>query len=176
MVDSGSSVTIANCAKVFHGHNVKPSAGSRNGVKYSDASGGDIPNRGEVIVTHRVDDGTEIDIPFQDGDVQVPIISVKDFVHTGSVVKFKRNGGTIRLPGGSIMRFLEKCGVYFVCLNIVSGTINDKNLDQLSTTTPGDAILASVFDEATVPPPTPHPESCTCGRRRRRLGFIRPVP
>ena len=125
MVDSGSFVTIANCAKAFPGHTVRPSAGSKNGVTYSNASGGDIPNRGEITITHQLDDVSELDIPFQDGDVQVPIISVKDFVHRNSVVKFKRNGGTIKLPSGTVLRFMEKFGVYFICLNIVSGNVND---------------------------------------------------
>ena len=57
MVDSGSFVTIADCAKAFPGHTVQPSAASKTGVSYSNASGGDIPNRGEIIVTHRLDDG-----------------------------------------------------------------------------------------------------------------------
>ena len=104
MVDSGSFVTKANCAKSFPGHTVRPSIGSRNGVAYSNASGGDIPNRGEIVVTHQLDDNSELDIPFQDGDVQVPIISVKDFVRKNSIVKFKRNGGTIKLPSGTILK------------------------------------------------------------------------
>ena len=86
MVDSGSFVTIANCPKVFPGHVVQPSAASAAHVKYSDASGGDIWNRGEVVITHILDEMNEIDIPFQDGDVKVPIISVKDFVKKGSIV------------------------------------------------------------------------------------------
>ena len=170
MVDSGSFVTIANCAKAFPGHEVQPSAGSKSGVKYSDASGGDIPNRGEVVITHRMEDGTEIDIPFQDGDVQVPIISVKDFVHKGSVVKFKRNGGSIRLAGGTVMRFVEKCGVYFICLNIANGRD-----DCRTTVVTDDAMTAGVLDkDGVLPPPTPNPEQH--GERRRRTDFIRPVP
>ena len=98
MVDSGSFVAIANCARHFGSdHEVRPSAGSRAGVKYSNASGGDIPNTGEDIITHLLEDGSEVNIPLQDGDVQVPIMSVKDFVHVGSATKFKKGGGTIRL-------------------------------------------------------------------------------
>jgi hypothetical protein len=127
MIDSGSFVTIANCAKTFPGHTVRPSAGSRSGVTYSNASGGDIPNRGEIVITHQLDDFTELDIPFQDGDVQLPIISVKDFVRKNSVVKFKRNGGIIKLPSGSVMRFVEKFGVYFICLSVTSGTLGNSS-------------------------------------------------
>ena len=173
MVDSGSFVTIANCGNAFLGHEVNPSHGSMNGIKYSDASGGDIPNRGEVVVTHRLDDGTEIDIPFQDGDVQVPIISVKDFVHKGSVVKFKRNGGTIRLPSGTRMQFMEKCGVYFICLNVTSGTFNNNT----ATTTNDTNVVATVNDTPPPPPPTPScGDTCQCRPRRRKSTFSRPVP
>ena len=121
MVDSGSFVTIADCARTFPGHDITKSKASRAGVKYSNASGGEIANEGEVVITHRLDDGTEIDIPFQHGKVQLPIISVKDFVQKGSVVKFKRLGGSIRLPNGRTMRFVEKHGVYFLRLCVVSG-------------------------------------------------------
>ena len=72
----------------------------------------------------KLDNGAELDIPFQDGDVQVPIISVKDFVRKSSVVKFKHNGGTIHLPSGSRMTFVEKFGVYFICLNVTSGDLD----------------------------------------------------
>ena len=105
VVDSGSFVTIANCAQHFGSdHEVRPGAGSRAGVKFSNASGGDIPSRGEAIITRLLEDGSEINIPFQDGDVQVPIMLVKDFVHVGSAVKFKKGGGTIRLPSGKLIR------------------------------------------------------------------------
>ena len=70
-----------------------------------------IANRGEIAVTHVLEDGTETDVPFQDGDVKVPIISVKDFVHKGSAVKFKGCGGTIKLPSGAVIKFVEKFGV-----------------------------------------------------------------
>ena len=116
MVDSGSTVTIADCEKSFGpGTVVRPSAGSRSGAKYSNASGGDIVNRGETTVTHILENGDELDIPFQDADVQVPIISVKDFVRKGSVVKFRKRGGSIKLPSGTIVRFQE----YMECISCV---------------------------------------------------------
>ena len=45
--------------------------------------------------------------------MKVPIISVKDFVRKGSTVKFKNAGGGTRLPSGTVIRFVEKFGVYF---------------------------------------------------------------
>ena len=120
MVDSGSYVTIANCQKHFGPEfKIRPSEGSRNGQTYSDASGGEIRNRGETVIVHVLDDGSTVDIPVQDADVQVPIISVKDLVVKGSVVKFKLRGGTIRLPDGRRLSFEERHGVYFICLRIV---------------------------------------------------------
>ena len=115
-------------------------------------------------------DGTGIDMPFQDGDVQVPIISVKDFVHKGSVVKFKRNGGTIRLPSGTRMQFLEKCGVYFICLNIISGAH-----DGDTTNTTDDNVVATVNNDA--PPPPACNGTCDCTKRKRKKStFSRLVP
>ena len=119
MVDSGSTVTIADCAKALGPKfKVRPSAASIAHVSYNDAQGGAIPNRGEIVVEHILDDGTTIPIIVQDGKVKMPIISVKEFVKRGSVVKFKNLGGTVRLPDGRVMVFLEIVGVYLICLNI----------------------------------------------------------
>ena len=88
------------------------------------------------------------------------MISVKDFVHKGSVVKFWRTGGTIRLPEGSTMRVQEKCGVYVICLNVVSGH-GDSN----------DAETIGALNKSDVPPPpTSHLE------KRKPRGFNRSVP
>ena len=187
MVDSGSFVTIANCAKAFPGHRIRPSAGSKSGISYSNASGGDIPNRGEIIVTHQLDDGSELDVPFQDGDVQVPIISVKDFVHKDSVVKFKRNGGTIRLPSGSRLTFVEKFGVYFTCLNVVSGNddgdnSSDEHLNSIGALEraidildPKNLDVEDCIGPDIPPPPDAVEKRCGCCRRSRKTGFTRPA-
>ena len=83
MMDSGSFVTIADCKKHFGSEfKVEPSSGSKNGQVYSNASGGEIRNRGEVTITHMLDDGSTIDLVVQDADVAVPILSVKDFITT----------------------------------------------------------------------------------------------
>ena len=157
MIGSGSFVTIADCKKAFGpGTTVRPSAGSMFGAKYSNASGGDIVNRGETIVTHILENGDELDIPFQDADVQVPIISVKDFVRKGSVVKFKRHGGSIKLPSGTVVRFQEKHGVYFLCLLLVAPHAELDNVE---------SPINMVLDN--VEPPAPHPA------KRRPRGFSR---
>jgi hypothetical protein len=103
--------------------------------------------------------------------VQVPIISVKDFVHKGSVVKFKKNGGTIRLPSGTKMQFIEKCGVYFICLNVISG-----NSDDITTDTTDATVVASVNTDVPPPPPNPCDGTCDCRRRPKKSTFSRPVP
>ena len=167
MVDSGSFVTIADCKKSFGpGTVIRPSAGSRSGAKYSNASGGDIVNRGETIVTHLLENGDELDIPFQDADVQVPIISVKDLVRKGSVVKFKRRGGSIKLPSGTIVRFQEKHGVYFLCLLLVAPHAELETPEgSLNMVTHANHKMDCVE-----PPPEPHPA------KRKPRGFSRPEP
>ena len=70
-------------------------------------------------MVHVLNDGSNVEIPFQDADVAVPIISVKDFVVKDSVVKFKQRGGTIKLPDGRQLGFQERHGVDFILLNIV---------------------------------------------------------
>ena len=87
MVDSGSFVTIASVKEhVGSEHIVQPSDGSRNGVKYSSANGGEIVNRGQAVITHALTDDIDLDIPFQDADVQLPILSVTDFIKIRSRV------------------------------------------------------------------------------------------
>ena len=71
------------------------------------------------MITHRMDNDSDIHIPFHDGDVQIPIVSVKDFVHKKTRVKFKDLGGTMKLRTGSVPPFAEKFGVYFIGLNVV---------------------------------------------------------
>ena len=155
MVDSGSFVTIANCSKAFGSRcKVVPTTASRAGVKYSNASGGDIVNRGETIVFHHLPDGTTLNIPFQDADVQCPIISVKDFVKVGSSIRFKDEGGRIKLPDGRILPFQERHGVYFILLDL--GEDDD------------DDDLPNLVDED---------DSLLCGLCSNGLsGFHRPVP
>ena len=72
-----------------------------------------------------LEDGSTIDIVVQDADIAVPILSVKDFVVKGSVVKFKQNGGTVKLPDGRRLLFQERHGVYVICLNIAPPTDDD---------------------------------------------------
>ena len=47
MMDSGSTVNVANCSKTFPRHKVRSSKGSRRGTRYMNASGGFIWNEGE---------------------------------------------------------------------------------------------------------------------------------
>ena len=67
--------------------------------------------------------------------------SVKDFVHKKTRVKFKDLGGTMKLPTGSILPFVEKFGVYFIGLNVV---------DPVDSNSP-DTLLTSSLDVDTSP-------------------------
>ena len=120
MLDSGSTVNVANCKKVFPRHQVRPSKGSKKGTKYTNASGGFILNEGEteVIFVHDDDEGSEEHIIFQHAQVHLPILSVRYLVRKGCVVKCVRGGGEINFPGGKTLPFIEKQGVFFIGLDI----------------------------------------------------------
>ena len=151
MIDSGSAVTVADCAKHFGpACKVVPGKASRAGVKYANASGGEIANRGEALIRHRMTDGSILEIPFQDASVQCPIISVRDYVTIGSVVKFRRDGGSIKMPDGRALRFQERAGVYWTLLDLGF----DDDLDVVDhDSTPSEPLCPVVPDDHHEPRP-----------------------
>ena len=57
---------------------MKPSAGSKEGVKYVAADGGLMPNLGEVQVTLKAENGIRLEnMKWQHADVNMPIMSVR---------------------------------------------------------------------------------------------------
>ena len=117
IVDSGSVPNVANCTKHFPGSQVRRSPGQDKGVKYVNASGGEIPNQGEADISHYDDKGVRYDFTFQHADVQYPILSVRYLVKLGCKVNFREHGGVAKYPDGRRLRFLCKKGVLFVMLD-----------------------------------------------------------
>ena len=119
VVDSGSVVVIADATKTFPKHTVKPGEDAKKGVAYVAASGDIIPNRGEVVVDLKAENGVVLEkVAWQDAPVNMPILSVKYLAKRGSRVNFWNKGGVIKLPDGSRVPFYEAGGVYFVKLKI----------------------------------------------------------
>ena len=119
VLDSGSVETVANAKETFPKHRIQESAGSKRGVNYVAADGGLMPNKGEVNVTLKAENGVVLkDMKWQHADVNMPIMSVRRLCKRGSRVEFHRRGGTITLPDGNVIPFEKINGVYFVKLLI----------------------------------------------------------
>ena len=115
MIDSGSVVTGANADKVFPNHPVHASKAQKEGVVYTSASGGTMPNLGEVKVDLVAEHGTKLEnLKWQNVDVNVPILSVKHLARKGAKVTFWNGGGVVKLPNKDRIPFWETGGVYFV--------------------------------------------------------------
>lgn len=111
--------TVADAKKAFPGHSVKPSPGSKKNQAYVAADGGIMPNRGEVTVTARTENGIEIpEMKFQDAPANMPILSVNCFTKKGSRFTVHDTGGHIRLPDKSKIPFYPINGVYVLKLMI----------------------------------------------------------
>lgn len=117
LVDSGAAAHVVG-PEVFP-HPVLSSAGQRQGLRYTTASGERITNRGEqrVGVTSREGDG--YDITFQVTDVSRPLLSVPRLTEHGFRVDFGADGGTISHPrAGKTMKFQRRNGVYVLRLRV----------------------------------------------------------
>ena len=119
MVDCGSVVVIADASNTFPKLKVEAGEGAKKGIAYVAADGGIIPNRGEVTVTLKAENGVKLDnVKWQDAPVNMPILSVKYLAKRGSRVTFWNKGGIIKLPDGQRIPFYEAGGVYFIKLKI----------------------------------------------------------
>ena len=118
MMDSGSTVDVANCEEAFPLHTIVSSKAQRNGVVYTNASGGGIENEGEIEIVHLDEDGHEVPLTIQHAKVHCPILSVRRWAKRGSIISFRKGGGLIKMPDGRLMPFVEKHGVYFIRLRV----------------------------------------------------------
>ena len=121
-VDSGASDTVANrqaasrCA-------VKPSEGSRNGVKYVAAAGKTIPNEGEKQVRVKTEEGHFCNLKIQITAVNKALLSVSKICDAGHEVVFTKFGGHIvHCETGQIIKFRRVDGVYRLRLKVVGAS------------------------------------------------------
>ena len=86
-------------------------------MKYRCAGGAEIANEGEVTVKAVDANGTPMPtIVFQHAKIGMPILSVRKLAKKGAKVEFEHGGGTIKLPNGDTIPFVQRHGVYFVRL------------------------------------------------------------
>ena len=105
--------------KTFPHQSFKEGEAAKTGVAYSSAPGHVIPNRGEVTMDLKAENGVVLEqVTFQDAPVNMPILSVKYLAKRGSRVSFWNKGGVIKLPDGIRIPLYEAGGVYFVKLKV----------------------------------------------------------
>ena len=93
-------------------------------------------NRGKVTVSGTAD-SQKISIPFQDMDVELPIVSVRKCVKAGKDVRFFEDGGELRdRATGKTIRIYELDGTYYMKMNVDLPESRDLLLDKVKVPTP----------------------------------------
>ena len=86
---------------------------ANEGVKYTTADGGEVPNLGEQDLTIHTSEGHHCGLKFQVADIQKPLLSVTQLTAAGNEVQFGKNGGWIvHATSGRKIWFGRKSGVY----------------------------------------------------------------
>ena len=96
-----------------------PGQAARDGVTYTAADGGEIPNLGEQSIPFCTAEGHECQVTFQVADVQRPLMSVSALTARGNRVSFNGNGGVIfNAKGDNMIRFQRRRGVYVLDVKV----------------------------------------------------------
>jgi hypothetical protein len=122
-IDSGASENVIseNMAPQFK---VKPSQGSREGVRYVTANGQTMANRGEKDVKVVTDEGHRCMLKMQVTDVQKPLMSVARICDAGHKVVFAKEGGVIEHEiTGQKTRFRRIDNVYRLKVGVAEGPV-----------------------------------------------------
>ena len=120
LMDSGSTINVAKVKKHFPAYAdlVVPSSGSMSGETATTACGKRLTNRGKCRIRGK-SDNQELVIPFQDMDVELPIVSVRKCVKSGKDVNFFEGGGELKdRSTGKTIRNHEIDGTYFMKLKV----------------------------------------------------------
>ena len=126
LLDSGSSMDAANIEEEFPAYASLATQGSEQDVgdAATSACGGVIVNNGKVTVNANVTDknGKVIDfpIPFNNMNVQLPILSLRNTMKRGHTARLNEKGGYLRsLMTGTRIPVHVKEGVYFLKVKIL---------------------------------------------------------
>ena len=118
LMDSGSFENIANHQLHFPQARLRPSGLQKRGIKSVAANGTEISMSEEMVIKAFTDEGEKAKITFQNGDVQMPILSV-DKLSANHDSFFNDVGGKlIHRKTGKETKFIKKYGVYFIRLAI----------------------------------------------------------
>jgi hypothetical protein len=93
-VDSGAAVSVAPAA-TFDGYKVFPTYESRQGIKYTSASGHKIPDKGIRYPYVRTSTGDVRSLGMRVADVSTPLISVYDIINKDQKVVFDSEGSYV---------------------------------------------------------------------------------
>ena len=114
IVDSGAADHVMPDNQVPD-YAVREGEARKQGVTYTTADGGELPNMGEKQVQYRTFEGHTLSSLFQVADVRKPLLSVPSLTSSGHDVVFNKRGGTITHPKGDrTMRFRRQGGVYIL--------------------------------------------------------------
>ena len=114
MMDSGASINAARRDKHFPLAKLCASEGQKRGEFAQTASGQKLFNKGKFRVEGNVD-GHDVSLGFVNMDVDIPVVSVRQFIGTGHDVHFIEGGGYVEhRNSGAKIRFMELGGVYFL--------------------------------------------------------------
>jgi hypothetical protein len=127
-VDSGASDTVAN-RDIAPSCEIRPSEGSRKGVKYVAAAGKTISNEGEKRVKAETEEGHICNLKIQVTAVNKALLSVSKICDAGHEVIFTKTGGRIvNCETGQVIGLRRVDGVYRIRL---------KSLGRLRRVLPG---------------------------------------
>ena len=109
--DSGAAPNIANHAKHFPGSTLVP---SKDGDKFSTATGEPFGSNGEMSVNFESLEGHQKTFTFKNADVAIPILSTGLLTDDDHESTFrKKDGGLTHVPTIQTIKFFRMYGVYF---------------------------------------------------------------
>ena len=107
---------------------------------------GGVPNDGELMIVHRIEESRDVGFVIQRAKVDCPILSVRYFTRMDCKAVFQKGGGIIYYPDGRKIPFIERLGVFFVALNILPPKTIPYDVGMLLTTQEQKASLDKLKD------------------------------
>ena len=114
-LDSGSIVHVCSSTDA-PGYDVRESAGSKRGQKFTVGNGGKMENQGEFDLNLATSAGLQVKSTFQVCKVTRPLMSVGRMCDEGHTVTFDKERAIVRnADGKEIARFERRGGGLYTC-------------------------------------------------------------